>query len=63
MHLTYELYFHPVEGAAVFEPLTCAREADLLAQVRALLLERKMRSVEVHHLGAHLFTLDAGSGR
>lgn len=59
MHQTYELYVQPPEGPAVFEPLTCASERDLLALVRRVLAERAAAAVEVRRHGEHLFTLQA----
>lgn len=59
LHQTYELYLDDGEGPARFEPLTCPADSDVFAIVRDMLIERKLESIEVHRLGAHVFTVAA----
>ncbi|RAK66574.1 hypothetical protein [Phenylobacterium kunshanense] len=55
---TYELYLESDEGARTFEALTCAGEIDLLSQMRKILAERGLKSIEAWRLGRQVLVLD-----
>ncbi len=56
-HHTYELYLTNHQGETRFEPLTCAPTTDVHGQVRQLLADRDMASIEVRRGGEHQFTI------
>lgn len=58
-YMTYELYLEGEEGPPRFEAITCANEVELLSCVREMLAKRDLKSIEVRHFGAHLYTVSA----
>lgn len=60
LYYTYELYLDDEEGRRWFEALTCPEE-QIMAELQRVLKEREARSVEVHRLGALLFTVNRGA--
>lgn len=55
---TYELYLESDEGGRTFEALTCASEIDLLGQMRRILADRDLKSIEAWRLGRQVMVLD-----
>lgn len=55
--LTFELYLHRAQPPPSFEALTCSDEAELLATMRARLVDPEIMSIEAHRLGEHVATL------
>ncbi|MCR5878284.1 hypothetical protein [Phenylobacterium sp. J367] len=54
---TYELYLHKDDEPPRFEPLTCTDEVELLAAMRRLIDERRLKSVEAWRLGEQVMVL------
>ncbi|PZQ60618.1 MAG: hypothetical protein DI570_13975 [Phenylobacterium zucineum] len=55
---TYELYLESDEGGRTFEALTCGGEIDLLSQMRRILADRHLKSIEAWRLGRQVMVLD-----
>jgi len=55
---TYELYLESEDGGRTFEALTCAGEIDLLSQMRRILADRDLKSIEAWRLGRQVMVLD-----